>query len=318
MTETLPVKIDEALAELRNNPAYKGVVPMLESKFIEHYALVQKNNSNVARIQESKNTDPNSTEYQDATWHRVVAEKTDPALVKLEAQFQKLEAAREKALAELRELAKAHMQPALSEEGVAALRKEVNDGKAVIQTSVTAAASIAEMADQMLALTGKPVENGIWSLMPQPDSLMNARGRKAGSGAKGGVGAYSTRITDAFIDGKSTNREVKVKGESVSKAHFNFIAEELSKDFNDKQFPGNQVTAEEVEHAYYDSKSVAFRESDSMPVEHEFTFTKNIEVQNPNDDSTKEIPMTRNIKVIKWTKPVEEGVEESKPESDSE
>lgn len=299
--QPLPEEIAAAFGKLEANPAYAPVVPMLVGKFSDHYALVRTNNSNVARINEARNTDPESTEYQDSTWKRVVAEGGDAAMAKKEARYQKLIAEAEKLLAELRNDAKAHMQPALSEEQVTALRKQVNDGKKVIEDSVKATASVADMADQMLTLAGAAIEGGIWSLMPQPDSLMNARGRKStGNAAK--AGGYATRLVEAKIDGKSANRDVKRKGKDVNAAHFNYVAEDLSKEFNDKAFPENQVSAEDVEKAYYASKGVEFRDSESMPEVHEFEFTRTIKVQNPNDDSATEIPVTKRIEVTRWTK----------------
>lgn len=304
MTEAIEIQLPEniatALKSLESNPAYAGVVPMLTEKFSGHYALVLNNNKSVARIQESKNTDPNSTEYQDATWRRKVIDGDDPKISAAEKKYQKLIEESEKLLAQLREMSKSHMQPALSEEETQNLRKQVNEGKSVIADSATASKAIADMADQMLTLAGNPVDGGIWSLMPQPDSLMNTRGRKAGT--KSSSGGYSTRVIDITLDGESTNKKVKEKGVEVEKSHFNFLAEKLSRKFNANQFPSNEVTAEELERAYYNSNNTEFRDSASMPVTQEFTFTKEIEVQNPNDDSTKLIPTTVNISVTKWTR----------------
>lgn len=314
----LPEQIESALKPLLDNPAYAAVVPMLTEKLSTHYSLVRVNNRNVSRINESRDTDPNNTEYQDLTWRRIAEEKSDAALVKLEAQFQKLEAAREKALAELRDMSKKHMQPALSEEEVQKLRKEVNDGKAVITASVTANASIADMADQMLTLAGKPVENGIWSLMPQPDSLMNARGRKSGTGNVERPEGNFTRLVEVFVDSKSANRTVKRKGVEVFAAHFNFVAEELSKEFGTSEFPGNAVTAEEVERAYYAANNVDWRNSDAMPADFTFNFTKEVETRNGADNTVKKVPVTKVMRVVRWTKETagKEG-ELAKPEGES-
>lgn len=299
---TLPEGINNAFAALRENPAYQGVVPMLSDKLGAHYALVKTNNRNVARINEARETNPESAEYQDATWRRVVEEGDDAEMAKLDARRQKLIAEEQRILMQLREKSRAHMQPALSEEEVTKLRKEVNDGKSVISDSVKANAAIAEMADQMLTLAGAPVENGIWSLMPQPDSLMNARGRKAGSKSTSDGEGYATRLVEAFVDGKTTNRNVKRKGKDVFAAHFNYVAEDLSKEFGDKEFPANQVSSEEVEQAYYASKGEEFRNRDAMPVDHTFEFTKEIEVRNGADNTVKKIPVTKSIRVVRWTK----------------
>jgi hypothetical protein len=313
----LPESIDNALGALRENPAYSSVVPMLSEKLGSHYALIRKNNRNVARINEAKETDPESAEYQDSTWKRVVAESADPEMVKLDARRQKLIAEEQKILMQLREKARNHMEPALSDDEVQRLRKEVNDGKSVISASVTANAAIAEMADQMLTLAGKPVENGIWSLMPQPDSLMNTRGKGKSKSSESGEG-YATRLVEAFINGKTTNRNVKRKGKDVFAAHFNYVAEALSKEFGDKEFPGNIVTAEEVERAYYGSKGVEWRASDEMPADHTFEFTKEIEMRNGADNSVKKMPVTKSIRVVRWTKETagKEG-ELAKPEGEN-
>lgn len=301
-TPVLPEAIDKAFTVLRDNPSFSVMVPTIAEKLGAHYALVKHNNRNVARINEARDTDPNSAEYQDSTWKRVVAEAEDVEMVKLDARRQKLIAEEQKILMQLREKAKTHMEPALSKEEVEKLRKEVNDGKSVISDSAKANAAIAEMADQMLSLAGAPVENGIWSLMPEHDSLMNARGRKSGTAAKGDGEGYATRLVEAFIDGQTTNRNVKRKGKEVFAAHFNYVAENLSKEFGDKEFPGNQVTAEEVERAYYGSKGVEFRSSDEMPADHTFAFTKEIEARNGADNTVKRIPITKELRIVRWTK----------------
>lgn len=304
MTEQvqLPESLSNALAPLVDNPAYSATVPLFTEKLGSHYALVQQNNRNVARVQESKNTDPNNTDYQDATWARVVAENADPKMVAAEKKYQKLIEQSELLLAELREGAKAHMQPALSEEEIQKLRKTVNDGKSVIADSAKATTAIAEMADQMLTLAGAPVEGGIWSLMPQPDSLMNARGRKS-SGSKSEGGTNFTRVIDIQVDGEAANKTVKGRdGSETVKAHFNFAAERLSRKFNASQFPENEVTAEELEQAYYASNNTAFRDSGSMPTIHEFAFSKTVKVQNPNDDSTTDVLQMVTVNVTKWTR----------------
>lgn len=315
-------KLSTALAPIQPD----GVREMIESKLNEVLALIQKNNANVARVVEAKDTDPNSADYQDATWKRVVNEGTDDALTKKEAQFQKLEAAREKALAELREMSKAHMQPALSEEEVQKTRKLINEGKSVIADAMKVATGYCEMADQMLTLAGKPVENGIAALIPQPDSLMNARGRKSGK-SDSAKGPYAARLASVAIDGEEV---VKVRNKRDGSTetitpHMNHIAEKLSRKFNEAQFSENQVTAEEVETAYYESysvdgKPVAFRDHGSMPVEHEFTFTKGVTVQNPNDDSTKVLPHTVKVKVVRNVKDTsaESDTEENKSENTEE
>lgn len=296
----LPEKLREALGILEASPMFAAVVPMLNEKFVAHYALIKTNNSNVLAVREANDTDPESTEYQDNTWKRIVSEELDPEMVKLDARRQKLIAEEQKILATLREKSKNHMRPALSEEAVQKLRKDINDGKKVIEQSVAASASVAEMADQMLKTAGNPIENGIWSLMPQPESLMNVRGKKAA--AKSSGEGYATRVVEAFVNGETANRNVKRKGVEVFAGHFNYVAEYLSKMWDDKSFPENQVTSQEVEKAYYDSKGAEFRDSESMPVDHTFEFTKNVKVRNGADDTVKEIPTPVSIRIVRWTK----------------
>lgn len=310
-------KLTAALAPIQPD----GVREMIETKLNEFLALIQQNNVNVARVVEAKDTDPESADYQDLTWKRVVNEGTDDALSKKEAQFQKLEAAREKALAELREMSKAHMKPALSEEEVQKTRKLINEGKSVIADARKVVTGYCEMADQMLTLVSKPVENGIASMLPEADSLMNARGRKSGK-SDSAKGPYAARLANVFLDNEEI---VKVRNKRDGSTetitpHMNHIAERLSRKFNEGQFSENQVTAEEIEAAYYDSKKVDFRDHGSMPVEHEFTFTKNITVQNPNDDSTKVEPHSVKVKVIRNVKTDDTttDTEESKTEETTE
>lgn len=303
-TSVLPEAIDKAFQALRDSPAYAGVVPMLTEKLSAHFALVKVNNKNVAAINAAKKSDPNDTTVQDAAWKNAVESgEADDELTKLEKRFQQIQKQHEEVLAKMRKIAvEKHITAPLSEEEVTKLRQEVNAGKSVIADSVTANASIAEMADQMLTLAGAPVENGIWSLMPQPDTTMNARGRKSSGGTKTEGEGYATRLVEAFIDGKTTNRNVKRKGKDVFAAHFNYVAETLSKEFGDKEFPGNQVTAEEVEKAYYASKGADFRDSDAMPADYTFEFTKEVDTRNGADNSVKKIPVTKSIRVVRWTK----------------
>jgi len=301
-TVQLPEKIEAALAGLEAAPQFAPMVPMLREKFAEHYVLVRTNDSKIARINESKDTDPNSAEYQDYTWKRVAGEGSDKAIVTAEKRFQKIQKEHEEVLAQLRELAKPHMQPALSEDQVKELRKEVNEGKSALTDSAKALAGVADMANQMLAMAGTPIEAGILSLMPQPDSLMNARGRKAGSAEKR-TGGYATRLSEAFVDDAPIFKVKRDKeGNEYQHAHFNHIAEALSREFNEKEFPENQITSEEVEKAYYDSKSVAFRDSGEMPVDHTYEFTKSVKHRNSADNSVKDMPITKKIRIVRWTK----------------
>lgn len=277
---------------------------MIQVKLNEVLALIQENNRRVARINEAKATDPNSTEYQDSVWKRVVSELSDPEIVAAEKRYQKAIKEAETQLVILRTKSKDHMQAPLSETEVQALKKSVNEGKATISEAITGAKAFAEMADQMLTLAGKPVENGVISLMPQPDSLLNSRPRKSTASANSSGDGYSTRVADITLDGISTNKEVTVKGEKVQRGHFNFAAETLSRKWDAAQHSENTVTAVELEEAYYASyqkngKAVDFRIATDMPEVHEFKYTRDVVVQNTNDNSTRTEPHTVVISVTR-------------------
>jgi len=299
------------------------VVKMIDDKLSAAVALIRENNSRVAKINEAKNTDPNNTEYLDAVWARVAAEESDPEIVAAEKRYEKARAAAEKELLAMRDAVKArHIGERLSEEAIQKLRKSVNDGKEAISDAVKSAQAFAEMADQFLLLAGNSPKDktgavvSVITLLPEADSLLNVRGRKAASGNSGGEGAYATRISDAYIDGKRVFKEVKNKKTGVmeEKAHFNYLAIDLSKRFNEGQFPENQVTALEIEEAYYRSASKEFRVSADMPETHEFTFEKSITVQVPNSDEKKSEPHKVVISVTRWTAPKTETTETAKAE----
>ncbi len=283
----------------------EGMRSMIQSKLDAAVALVKQNNKDVRAINAAKATDPNNTEYLDLRIQEVVKddEINDPELKRDEARFQKLTDEREKLLAKMRKHVKEnHLRAALSEEAVQALRKSVNDGKDTIKTAITAAESFATMADMLLTQAGKPVEGGILSMIPQQDSLMNVRGRKASASSSSSEG-YATKVDDIFLNGKSTNKTVTRNGEKVVRAHFENAADELGRMFNGERFEGNKVTKLEVEEQYYAKAGKTFRDKAAMPIEYEFTFEKDIQVQSTNDDSTKVEPQKVLVKVIR--KPLE-------------
>jgi hypothetical protein len=298
---------ESILAPIQPEP----VRSMIQVKLNEVLALIQENNKRVARINEAKATDPTSTEYQDAVWRRVCAAEEDAEIIAAEKRYQKAVKESDAQLKLLRELSVKHMDKPLSETEVQDLKKLVNEGKATISEAVAGAKAFAEMADTMLALTGNPVKDGVISLMPQPDSLLNSRARKSTANAGGGDKPYATRVSDITVDGKSTNKEVTSKTDKnvkENKAHFNFAAETLSRKWDSAQHKENLITAVEIEEAYYashskDGKPVEFREAADMPEVHEFKFTRNVVVQNANDNSTRTEPhtvvisVTRNLRV---------------------
>lgn len=298
-----PASISEALGLIDQPDAIKD---MFGEKLLAADKVTRENNSRILSIREAKDADPNNTEYQDLVWHRVIAEKVDDKeMIAAERKYQAAQAESEKQLEILRAGAKArHIRPAMTDEEVQAAKKLVNEGKAVVTEARATATAFAEMADKFLAMTGKKVEGGIIALLPPVESMLNTRGRKAGT--KSGDKPYSTRLVLAEIDGKSTNKDRKDKttGEIIKGgfAHFDHVAEELSKRFGANTFPQNGVTGIDVEKAYYDSKNATWRESAEMPEDHSFKFTKEITVQNPNDDSTKVEPHTVNLHIVRWTK----------------
>jgi hypothetical protein len=267
---------------------------MIQEKLDNSLSLIIGNNKLVARIQESKNTDPNNVEYQDATWKRVADEGTDQEIVAAEAEYQDLIARAEELLKTLREKSREHMQPAMSEEDIAKSRKLVNEGKSAIEESLITAKGMAEMADQMLTLANggtNPIgEGGVISLMPKVQSLIGTRGGKS-RGAKPGEG-YALRIGSASIDGENVEKNGKVT--------WAILADTLSNKFNAKAHSENAVSALELEEAFFAAIEQPFRDKTNIPDAKDFVFSKEIAVQNPNDDSVTMVPQNVNVHFEKW------------------
>lgn len=298
---------------------------MIEDKLSIAMKLIQENNSRVLRINQSKAQDPSNTEYLDSVWK--LNEEKDPEITELEEKYQAVVEEYERLLAALRNSAKKQIKPPLSEDEAQNLRKLVNESADTMNEARVAAAGMAEMADQMLKLAGKPVEGGIMSMLPEIESLKNRRGRKAAGGSNQGV--YATRVADIQIDGRTTNRTVKKDGVDTIKGNWIYAADALSKQFNSEHVPGNTVAPEELERAYFDSKNVEFRDKASMPETHTFAFTKEIGKPNPNDGEIVKAPVTVNITVVQakrsdaktTEKPAEEktqSIESATPEVKSE
>lgn len=297
MSETTKPRVTttfgEVLAPIQPEAAR---LPLVE-KLDEALNVILTNNRRVARVQESKNTDPNNVEYQDSTWRRIAEEQSDPEIVAAEARYQELNAEIEELLSTLREKSKAFMQPALSEEEIQKERKLINEGKATIDSLKLSAGALADFADAMLTASGNGIEGGVWSLMPNVESLLNTRGRKsAGKSAAGG--GYATRIGTILVDGVDVG-----KGEGADrKYNWPIVAEYLSKRFNGDRFEGNKVSALELEEALYNALGVEWRDKSSLK-DIDFEFKKDIEVQNTNDDGTKTEPHTVKISFAKWAAP---------------
>lgn len=333
---TVPVAVADVLAKLAENVQFGGMVPTITEKLGSHHSLVKENNRRVFDIKNAGKNDPKNTEVQDNAWERAIEDGTaTPEMVAAEKKYQKAVEVMEAQRKALRDAVLAdvpkYIGESLTEKQVIDLRKLVNEGKSVIVDSEKACEAIAGMADQMLTLAGIPVEGGIWSLMEKRESLVGSgSGKGKAKSTSGADGGKATRIVLAEIEGERVYRTQtrKSDGATVKAAHFNYLAEKLSKEFNDAAFAGNQVTAEDIEKAYYDSKGAEFRDSQAMPVDHTFTFTKDVEVQNPNDDSTTVIPQTKNIRVMRWTrenadtvllnKPAESADAENKPAENTE
>jgi hypothetical protein len=291
-TITIKPKVTSTFGEVLAPVEPEMVRTMITAKLDEALGLINSNNALVARIQESKNTDPENTEYQDATWRRVAAEETDAEIVAAEAEYQALVAQAEELLKVLRAKSREHMQPAMSEEDIVKARKQVNEGKAAIDAAVISATTMAEMADQMLTLAGAPIEGGVMTLMPNADSLLNTRGRKSKGGGSKDPAGYAARIGSAAIDGVNVEQNGKVS--------WNILAQNLSDRFNAKRFAGNAVTGIELEEAFYKAIGAEWRDKSNIPDAKEFEFEKNVEVQNTNDDGTTTIPQKVVISFTKW------------------
>lgn len=286
---------------------------MIEEKLQDAFSLIVTSNEWVAQVNAAKAEDPNNTEYLDSIWRAKAP--LNEELRPIEEQYQVLVAESEKLLEKLRAFAKTEVKPPLSEEETKQTRKKVNDAAPAIAEARKAAETMAMIADQMLTLQGAAIPGGIISLLPPVESLKNTRGRKAGS-SEGK--SYMTRVGDVLVDGKSTNRVIN--GESKGK--FNFAADELSKQFGEDIFPDNKVTPEALEEAYFESLGKPLRsvKSSEIPVEHEFTFTKEVKVRNGNDDGFKVVPQSKKVKVLRAvTKPAAtETTEAPKPEVSAE
>lgn len=283
---------------LRKTGENEALINTLDKKFMEAFELITAHNDSVAQIQASKAQDPNDTTHLDATWKRIAEGRGNAEIVELEAKYQELVAAEEEIVKQLRALAKPHIKPPLSEEAAKALRNQINQGSDAVNEARKAAAVMAELANQMFDLKGVNIKGGIMSLMPKIESLKNVRGKGAKTG--GSTGSYMTRVNDVIIDGKSTQKDKKGK--------FNYAAEYLSALWNASRIAANEVTAEELEEAFFKHLGVPFRSMKfgEIPDESTFDFTRIVKKQNPNDEGTTDAPETVKITVLKWKAPAEE------------
>lgn len=288
----------------------------IEKALVEAFSLTVENNKRVAQVNATRAQNPGKPGYEDYLDKLIQTHApTDERVREDLAKFDEISEEYERLNKKLRDHAKANYIPEeLSEEAARKTRQLVNESVPAIQKAREAAQNMAAIVDQMLSLHGAAIEGGVISLIPELDSLKNARGRKAATASSGGP--YMTRVAEILLDGKSTNKEIN--GESKGK--LNYAADALSKAFNAEKFPANRVTPEELEVAYlkefgYDSREESKADDDSKLADKEFVFEKEVEVQNPNDDSTTKVP--RKVKVlVKRTAKVEpEKTETAQPET---
>lgn len=277
-----PVKkltLEEYFAETKlPEPALRPIT----DKVAELLALVKKSDGLVADINTARADDPNNVENLDRLWK---ANESDEAIADVVAEFYAVAEQYEKLNAQLREHAKMnYVKEAMSPEALQAAKKSVNEMAPVIAEARKGLASQFAIPESMLGMMNIPVpEGGLITLLPQAESLKNARGRKAAT-SSGEVKAYVTRVGDVLIEGTST--QVNGNGKIA------YAADKLSERFNSRNIPANSVTPEEIEEQYFKSLNLEFRSvaSTKLPDEHSFTFEKTILVQNTNDDSKTEVP----------------------------
>lgn len=297
-TETVETpRIHSTFGELLSGIEPETVRLMLIAKLDDALNLTRAHNKSIAQIQESSKNDPEDTTYQDKVWERVVGEmesgerESDNEFLAAEKRYQKAVAAMEKELAKLREASKNYMEEALTDEEITKKKQEVNQNKPNVQESRNSAKVMAEMADQLLGR-----EPGtVFGHMPAMDSLLNVgRGRKTGATTKSS-GSHISRIGETKMNGVDAGHDGKYS--------FAYLAKKLSDQFNAKAFPANGVTAIELEEAMYKAAGVELRKREDLPEIVKFDFTKNILVQNPNDDTTKEEPQVISFEIHKYYRP---------------
>lgn len=255
--------------------------PLL-SKLDEYTSMVAESNSLVAQINAAKAQDPNNVDYLDTLW-RAEENGDDKKLTQLIARFDKVAEQYESYLSQLREIAKTSLVKApLSEDDAKAAKKTVNEMAPALNASKAAIGEMFTIPATMLGIAGVEIpEGGIVSMLPQAESLKNARGRRAAT-ASGEVKVYKTRIGEGLIDGESTAKD--------GKSRFDWVADALNAKWD--AGPANKVTGEELEEAFFAHLNIPFRSKSSkeIPDETVFEFEKVLHLQNPNDDSVTDVP----------------------------
>lgn len=272
------------------------------------YSKIEENNVRVNKISASNDTlNPNNTEHLDAAIE--LNEDNDPRVAELSAEIAKLNAEKEEidrkheiAIKEARELIIPQLKPPMSATEIATTRATFNEVSKEIDNLMAEATTMSTMVMAFLTSAGQTApEGGILSLLPERKNLTRGAGRKT-TGGNSAQGSRITRTDAVLVNGELVfNLENGAKASRLSNA-----ATKLTEMFNGKRFPGNTVTLDEIEHAYYDSyEGSVWRQGATMPVHHTFTFTKEVQVQNPNDDGTTPIPQHVKIDVIRNVKSVE-------------
>lgn len=280
----------------------------LREKWNETLALITKNNERVAQVNAAKAQDPNNVEYIDSLWKAHA--KSTPETAELEEKFDAVAEEYEKLLKQLRDFGRTKVQPPLSDDEAKQVKAAVNESAPVIQAARQQFSAMAMMVDGYLTSLGKGIEGGLASLLPEADSLKNARGRKAAG--SGGV-TYMTRIGFAELNGRNIHRDGKV--------NFRYLADSVSTAMGADKFPENKVTGDQLEIAFFEKLGKELRsiKSTEIPLRTEFDFTKEVKTgENTTETRTVKIAVGRTEETEKVeAKPETAKPVEAKPEANS-
>jgi hypothetical protein len=297
MSETTEVKAEDAVTEspfaaiLADTGQPQAVTDMIEKTLTGLFELVARHNSRVLRIQQTRAADANDESVLDALWTtRTNANQAPAEILEIEKNYQAVVEEMMKLKDKLRAWAKTQIQPPLTPEQVEIERKAANEEAKLIEDEKARAAAFADIADQYLTIAGKAIDGGVLSLIPEVQSIKGGRGRKSMGGISEGR-QYRTRIDTVEMDGV-----VVTKG---GKSNFIIAADVLNEKWNAKKLTDNAIDDETLERRMYEAYNASFRDSAALPEVVEFDFTRDIEVQNPNDEKTTKIPQTVKFKVTR-------------------
>lgn len=266
MAEVKVTTFDEALEAAREARLPDAALTPIVEAWNKALSLTLENNKRIAQVNASKAQDPNNTDYIDSLWRTHYTES--PEMVEVESEYQAAAAEYERLLSKLREFGKTRIPEALSDEQAKQVKAAVSESKDAIEVARSQAASMVSIVDSLLSVHNKGIEGGLISLMPQVESLKNARGRKAGGNS--GT-SYKTRVNGIDIDGVSTNIGGKGK--------LDYAANKLSEMWGVATFPENKVTPEAIETALFEHLGKPFRSLRSTELPEkvtEFDFTKDV------------------------------------------